>query len=156
MDDYSSSVEYTHDGKPFVKSYRLLWVWLIIFPILWVGLIVTLPYIFPDIFEAYSPYVSRANLLMTDIFVVALMAIIYHNESIYWINGMSFKAAAAMTSSARRGYARAHLRRFLLATLVYLLAAAIGIYFSLPVWFDIAVFFIALLWAAISTIKIKP
>lgn len=87
---------------------------------------------------------------------VALLAyIVYRTEYVYWYNGTSYEEAVEAGSERRKDFARKHLERFAwcaAACLLYSLAAhALGWSF----WIDMCVHCIALVAAAVSTIKIK-
>ncbi len=115
--------------------------------------IILLPFVLSGMPERYQTYISLSvTLICLDI----LLYIIYATEKVYWINGLSFEDAKKMTSQARRTYAAEHLRRFVNASLVWLLYGAVKVLFSIGLWWDILVFLILVITTAVSTIGIKP
>lgn len=136
--------------KEYRKTYKPFIYWMI-------GMVAGLLAlsILPDPFidgDSLLRLVMLGVLLSLDI----LMAIIYFGEYVYWINGgPTYEQARDAGSDARKAYARAHLRAFLLGTWLAVIAMAAAYICKWSTWVDICAVCIAMVAAAISTIHIK-
>lgn len=83
--------------------------------------------------------------------IVILLYIIYKTEYVYWISGMDYEDAVLVGSKRRKIYAKKHLDRFLLFTLLYLLYTLSAQVLSITYWFDIIIFIVGLIITVIST-----
>lgn len=99
---------------------------------------------------------TRLTLLAAMLSIDILMAIIYFGEHIYWLNGgPSFEQAKNAGSEARRAYALPFLRRFLIATLIYLAYMILAHFMQWPIVGDIAVMTGVCIITALSTCRIR-
>ena len=129
------------------KSYKSL----VLAMIAYVALMF-LPILLPIKDEAL---LTRITLNLCNLGVVGLMALIYLNERIYWINGTSYEEAIAAGSYRRKLFAKRHLIRFLIAFIAYLLLSILFQFLNLKIWIDIVIFVILTIGAALSTMGIK-
>ena len=128
------------------QSYKLF--------ILWIGLFFVLFYslVFLDISDSL---LIKIEIMVLNIALLILFIIIYITESIYWINGVSYKEAKAMTSDQRKHYAMEHFKLFLKCTLVTLIYCIISYFLKISMFIDILISTIILIITAISSIRIK-
>ena len=128
------------------KSYKLF--------ILWIVLLFVLLYsvVFLDISDSLS---IKFEIMVLNIALLILFIIIYKTESIYWINGVSYKEAKAMTSEQRKYYAMEHLKLFLKGALVTLIYCVLSYFLKISMFIDIIVATIILIITAIRSISIK-
>ena len=97
----------------------------------------------------------RLTLNVTWCAIAALCWMMYRNERIYWINGVTFEQAKRATSDQRRAFAEKHLRVFGKCAAFCLVFSAVAQLIGLHFVFDILVETIYLVVAAIGTMKIK-
>ena len=95
------------------KSYTLFWAWLLLLA----GVVV-----FFTFNRGYFPTIgSGKNLgILVLVLLDLLFLLILITQSIYWISGVTYEAAAAADSGARRRYAFWHFVIFLAATFLFL------------------------------------
>ena len=131
----------------YKKSYRGLVFWMI-------GYIVVMfaPMFLP---KMDGGLLTRLTLILGMAGIPALMWIIWRWEKVYWINGVTFEQARDAGSERRRAFAMAHLKPFGLAALGYIVFSVIMQLCGVHFWIDIVVFCVALIGAAISTMKVK-
>lgn len=87
---------------------------------------------------------------------VAILAyMVYHTEYVYWYNGTTYEEAVAAGSQRRKAFAKKHLDRFALCAAVTILYSAAAQGLGWPFWIDIVLSTVALIAAAISTMKFK-
>lgn len=87
--------------------------------------------------------------------VTSMAYIIYRTEYVYWYNGTEYEEAVAAGSQRRKDFARKHLERFAICAAVCLLYSLAAHALGWPWWIDLIVHCVGLIWAAVSTIKIK-
>ena len=87
--------------------------------------------------------------------VAALAYMIYRNEAVYWYNGTEYEEAVAAGSERRKAFAKKHLDRFAVCAAATLLYSSAAQALGWPFWIDIVLATVALIAAAISTVKIK-
>ena len=133
--------------KVYKKSYLGFWLWMLGFCLACTGCIF-LPEMDVQIILAIID-----NIMTIGVFILTL--IIYLTECIYWYNGTSFEAAAAAGSVRRKRFAFAHMKRFGLFALVFLLYNVLSIVIGIPWGVDIAVVLVGIVGVALSTLKIK-
>ncbi len=96
------------------KTYTLFWVWLALL------VAVCLFYMYGG--RQYFPMIGAGKnlgiivLVFLDLFFAMIMA----TQSVYWISGVTYEAAAEAGASARRRFALWHLVIFLVATILFL------------------------------------
>ena len=130
----------------YEKSYRGLILWTILFP----ALVIAACFV-----PVESEQVTILSLNVANLGITALMAMIVRNESVYWINSVTFEQAKKASSEARRAFALAHLRRFAWFSAVFLLYSAAAWRLSLPWWPTVLVFALGLIAAGLSTVRIR-
>lgn len=131
----------------YKKSYKLFILWII-------AMIITsfLPaFLYEMKLQIMLAIVD--NILTIDIFLLTL--IIYLTESIYWYNGTTFEQARDAGSERRKAFAAAHMKRFGIFALAFLIYSIISIFIGLPSALDVVICVIGIVAVALSTIKIK-
>ena len=98
---------------------------------------------------------TRIVLNIATIGIVVLCWMMYRNEKIYWINGITFERAKRATSDQRKEYALWFLRKFGNAALIFLLFSILAQYFHLSIALDTIVLLILLCSVAFRSIKVK-
>lgn len=127
------------------KSYAGLIVWTICF------LLLTLA----------CPFLGRTEITLRCIMqlcslgVTVLVYMIYVNEKVYWINGVSFEEALKATSEQRKRYAFRHLKCFLWFAVPYFFFSLISYLLGWSAWIDFTLGTVGLCTAAIATVPIK-
>ena len=96
------------------KSYTLFWVWLILLAA------AMLFYMYGG--RQYFPLIGSGKHLgiIVLVFLDLLFALMLATQSVYWIGGVTYEAAAEAGASARRRFALRHLLIFLAATALFL------------------------------------
>lgn len=133
--------------ETYKKSYKGL-----VFFIIGYMIAMFLPIFLP--FEDGS-LLTRIVLNIATIGIVLLCWMMYRNERIYWINGISFERAKRSTSDQRKEYALWYLRHFGNAALIFLVFSILTQYFHLSIALDIIVMLVLLITVAIKSIKVK-
>ena len=87
--------------------------------------------------------------------IVILCWMMYRNERIYWINGISFEKAKHATSDQRKEYALWYLRHFGNAALIFLIFSVAAQYLHLSIILDTLVVTALLIVVAVKSIKVK-
>ena len=131
----------------YEKSYKGLVFWLLGYT---AALIVCMFLPFED-----EGLLVRLTLNVTWCAVAVLCWMIYRSERIYWINGVTFEQAKRATSDQRREFAEKYLRKFGKCAVFCLVFSTVGQLIGLHFVFDILVETIALIVAAIGTMKFK-
>lgn len=126
------------------KSYFGLVVWLAGF-LAATALCIALP----------EEWMLRGVMQVCSLGISALILMIYRNEKVYWINGVTFEAALSATSVQRKAFAFAHLKRFLYFSVPYFLFSCLSWALGWNEWWDFGVGTIGLIICAISTINIR-
>ena len=131
----------------YEKSYKGLILWLIGF-------------LAAEILPAFLPIsdgalLTRIAMNVMTLGLTVLCWMMFRNEKVYWINGVTFEQAKRATSDQRQEFAMAHLRKFGKFALVYLAFSVLAQCIRLHIVFDILIACIGLVTVAISTIKIK-
>ena len=99
--------------------------------------------------------IVRLIMVMTSLGVALLAYIVYRTEYVYWYNGTEYEEAAAAGSERRRAFAKKHLDRFAACAAACLLYSSAAHALGWPFWIDIVLYCVALIAAAISTMKFK-
>ena len=131
----------------YEKSYKGLVLWLIGF-------------LAAEILPAFLPISDEALLtrIVMNVMTLGLTILcwmMFRNEKIYWINGVSFEQAKRATSDQRRAFAMVYLKKFGKFALIYLAFSVLAQCIRLHIVFDVLIACIGLVAVAISTIKIK-
>lgn len=131
----------------YEKSYKGLVLWLIGF-------------LAAEILPAFLPISDGALLtrIVMNVMTLGLTILcwmMFRNERIYWINGVSFEQAKRATSEQRREFAMVYLKKFGRFALIYLAFSVLAQCIRLHIVFDILIACVGLVAVAISTIKIK-
>lgn len=134
--------------ETYEKSYKGL-----VFFIIGYMIAMFLPIFLP--FED-SALLTRIVLNIATIGIVLLCWMMYRNERIYWINGISFERARRATSDQRKEYALWYLRHFGNAALIFLVFSIPAQYFHLSIALDTIVMLVLLIAVAFKSIKVKP
>ena len=98
---------------------------------------------------------TRIVLNICTIGIAILCWMMYRNEKIYWINGISFEQAKRATSSQRKEYALWYLRKFGNAALIFLIFSIPAQYFHLSIVLDTIVMTALLVAVAIKSLNVK-
>jgi len=133
--------------KDLKKSYKGFVIWLVLYMI---------SFFVPIFLPSMSTQLLIAvidNIMLIGCAILSL--IIYITEQIYWYNGTSYEDAVAAGSERRKCFALEHLKRFGIAAVAFLIYSVISILIGIPYGVDITIAIVAILVAAISTIKIK-
>ena len=97
----------------------------------------------------------RLIMAETTLGVAVLAYIVYRTEHVYWYNGTESEEAVAAGSERRKAFAKKHLDRFAACAAACLLYSSAAQAMGWPFWIDIVLCCVALIAAAISTVKIK-
>lgn len=140
-----------HEGK-LKKSYKLLVAWFGGYLILMTGLSVVVRG-----FESWGSekLTSLLFLLMTHVFLLSLFWMVYVTQRVYYINGVSYKAAARASEEARKAYALRHIEAFRGAALLFLVYCGVSWGLRLPALVDGLVYCGLLIVAAVRTVPYK-
>lgn len=135
--------------KEYKKTYKLLILWLILFPL--IAIVIPLRFI-----NASEKILALALMTINLVAIYLLMLLIYKGEYVYWINGgPSFEEARQAGSEKRREYARAHLDIFLKYTLLGLIYLPVSLILNFSMWIDMLFIFMLIVIAALKTVGIK-
>ena len=135
------------------KSYKLFILWIIFLYTLLMFGGYYLAKIFPDITDAN---LVNVEMMLINIALLILIYMIYRTESIYWINGMSYKEAKSMSSEKRKKYAWEHLIIFFQGTIISILYCIFSYFIKVPMPLDIIILTFIIIISAFRTIPIKP
>ncbi|MBQ9607888.1 MAG: hypothetical protein IJV15_00415 [Lachnospiraceae bacterium] len=129
------------------KTYMGLIIWIIIYSVLMSAV-------------AFLPIrdwmlLSRILMVFTAAAVVCLMAIIYVQETVYWMSGISFEQAVSVGSEHRKRFAFLHMRLFGIFAVFYALYSIVAHVLHIEWWVDIIVFTVALIAVCIYSNKYK-
>lgn len=133
-------------------TYRMFVVWLAAFFAVTGGVAAFFVRLAPGVSDGV---VTKVLLLAVMAMLDLLLYYIYRTGRVYWFTGLTYKQAAEAGGDRRRAYARAHLRRFLLASAVFVAYCAAGFALRTGVLLDTIVFLVLLLVAVFSTMRIK-
>ena len=86
--------------------------------------------------------------------VAVLIYMIYVNEKVYWINGVTFEEALKATSAQRKAFALRHLKIFLWFAVPYFLFSCASYALEWSPWIDFAIGCVGIIAAALFTIPI--
>ena len=95
------------------------------------------------------------TLNITSVMIALLLLLIWENERVYWISGVTFEQAKNASSQERRTYAWRHFKRFALFTLAFGLYSVLAWVLQFPYALSIILFIAGLTAAALSTNKIR-
>ena len=87
--------------------------------------------------------------------ICVLIYMIYVNEKVYWINGVTYEEALAATSEQRKAFVMAHLKRFGWFAVPFFLFSCLSWALEWSEWIDFAVGCLGMIAVAVSTINIK-
>lgn len=97
----------------------------------------------------------RITVIILNVAIPTLTFIIYKTGYVYWYNGVSFEDAQKATEEQRKAYAKAHLKRFSIASAIFLVFTVISIIAGLSQWLDFTVGTLALIVTAVSSVNLK-
>lgn len=97
----------------------------------------------------------RGVMQLCSLGVCGLMGMIWRNEKIYWINGVSFEEAMKATAQQRKRFAMRHLKIFLWFAVPYFLFSCLSWALGWSEWIDFGLGTAGLIGAALATIPIK-
>ncbi len=146
------------DQRSYKKTYKPLFLWLLVFIAVSTFLPTFINRMFEQLFQITWGEGAEVRLILMFMVIAldGLMWMIYAGEYVYWINGgPSFEQAKAAGSEKRKAYAAAHLSVFLKMTLVCFVYLVISLFFRLPMGIDIVVISSAVVVAAIKTMPIR-
>ncbi len=129
------------------KSYAGLVWWIIIFT--------AVLFLFCFVRIEDEGLIIRLICAVMNLGVAGLAYMIYHTEYVYWYNGTTYEEAVAAGSQRRKAFAKKHLDRFAICAAVTLLYSSAAQGLGWPFWIDIVLSTVALIAAAISTMKFK-
>lgn len=129
------------------KSYKGLVWWVIIFT--------AVLFLFCFVRIEDEGLITRLICAEMNCGVAGLAYMIYRNEAVYWYNGTEYEEAVAAGSERRKAFAKKHLDRFAVCAAATLLYSSAAQALGWPFWIDIVLATVALIAAAISTVKIK-
>ena len=138
-------------GSDFMETYKKSYKGLVFFLIGYM-IAMFLPIFLP--FEDAN-LLTRIVLNIATIGLVLLCRMMYRNERIYWINGISFEQAKRATSEQRKEYALWHLRQFGNAALIFFLFSILAQYLHLSIALDTIVMLVLLIAVAFRSVKVK-
>ncbi len=134
------------------KTYKPLLLWFVLF----LSFSIACPLILTKLFTITNPLLTRITLIDMLLGVDVLLYIILKGQYVYWINGgPTYEKAKEGGALRRRTYAKAHLVLFLKTSLICLVWLGISYALHLSQWIDIAVVSVAVVTAAILSVKIK-
>lgn len=138
------SKEYKKTWKPFVISF-----------LVYLAVMFSTPFIMNKI-GAEGKILTKMTFLITALWLIILMFMIYKGQYVYWITGgPSFKEARDAGYEARKLYAGKHLKRFFMFLVPFIVYMIISCIYNFSVWIDIAIFAVSVISAAFSTVTIK-
>lgn len=126
------------------KSYLGLILWMIVF-LAGTVLCMFLP----------EKMMLRGVMQLCSVGVAVLIYMIYVNEKIYWINGVTFEEALKATSEQRKAFAMRHLKLFGGFAGGFLLFSVVSYALSWSEWWDFGVGTVGLIAVAIASVPIK-
>lgn len=127
------------------KSYGGLIIWTACYLLLMVGCC----------FLVDAALMMRLIMQVTSVGVTLLVYMIYVNEKVYWINGVSFEDALKATSGQRKRFALRHLKLFLWFSGPYLVYSAVSYGLQWSEWIDFTIGCVGICAVAIATVPIK-
>lgn len=145
-------MNYQKKEKPLAQSYKLLILW-------FMGLFLGAG-VFSMVINSFQPEInskitSLSWLFLVCLFIVSLLAMIYKTERIYYINYISYKEAAQMTSNQRKKFAREHLVLFIKGTAVFAAFSVASYLMDFAEIVDFLVFLGIIIIAAVKSISIQ-
>ncbi len=129
------------------KSYRGL--------VLYFACYFLLMILLPGICVRYTEHSMRILLNICLIGLALLMFVIERTQRVYWINGVQYEDAQNAGEERRKAFARAHLKRFGLLSLVFLIFSCLSSLLRWNPWIDFVLAMTGLIAVAISTVKIR-
>lgn len=126
------------------KSYLGLILWLIGFLA-----VMTLCLFLPE------AWMLRGIMQLCSLGILVLIYMIWVNEKIYWINGVTFEEALQATSAQRKAFAGAHLKLFGWFAAAFLVFSAVSVALGWSEWWDFAVGTVGMIAVAVATVPIK-
>lgn len=100
-------------------------------------------------------WMLRGVMQVTSLGVCALILMIYVNEKVYWINGVTYEEALKAASADRKRFAMRHLKLFGGFAAAYLLFSILSAALHWSEWWDFFVGCIGLIAAAVASSSIK-
>lgn len=97
----------------------------------------------------------RGIMQATSLGTTVLICMIWINEKIYWINGVTFEEAMEATREQRKTFAFRHLKIFLWFAVPYFLFSCLSYGLGWNEWVDFALGCVGLIGCALATIPIK-
>ena len=142
---------YRSSGSDSMETYEKSYKGLVFF------LIGYMAAMFLPIFLPIDDYrlITRIVLNICSGGIVVLCWMMYRNERIYWINGISFEQAKRATSDQRKEYALWYLQHFGNAALIFLIFSIAAQYLHLSIVLDTLVVTALLVVVAVKSIKVK-
>ena len=137
--------------EEYTKSYRGLIWWIAGYTVamfLPVLLVIFLP-------EIDGDPVTRLTLNIVMLGIVVMARMMYRNERIYWINGISYERAKAASSEQRKEYAMWYVTHFGRAAVIYLLYSVAAQFLHGPILIDALLITILLVVVAVKSVKVK-
>lgn len=128
------------------KSYLGLIVWLVVY----MGLMSVCGFL-----PLGADLLIRVFMVFTAVALVALMAMMYFMDRVYWMNGVSFEQAVEAGIQRRKRYAFLHLRLFGIFAIAYTLYSVVAYVLHFPWVVDIVVFTLATIVVALYSNKYK-
>lgn len=99
-------------------------------------------------------WMLRGIMQLCSLGTTALTGMIYVNEKVYWINGVTFEEALQATTEQRKQYARRHLNVFLWFSVPFFFFSLLSYGLGWSPWIDFTLGCIGLIAAAVSTMSI--
>ena len=137
--------------EEYTKSYRGL-IWWIVGYLVAMFLPILLIIFFPEIDD---DLVTRLTLNIAMLGIVVMARMMYRNERIYWINGVSFEKAKAASSEQRQEYAMWYVTHFGRTAVIYLLYSIAAQLLHGPILIDVLLMMVLLTIVAVKSVKVK-
>ena len=97
----------------------------------------------------------RGVMQLCSLGICVLVGMIWYNEKIYWINGVTFEEAMKATAQQRKRFAMRHLKIFLWFAVPYFLFSCLSWALGWSEWIDFALGTAGTIGCALATMPIK-
>lgn len=139
------------ENRNYVKTYKPLIAWLIILPLVVIGVSESLETVNENL---------KLDVLISFIIIVVglyvLMLIVYKREYVYWISGgPSYEEARAAGSKKRRQYAKKHLNIFTKMMLLSFIYIGASLVLKIPLGMDLLIIPMIIIISVFFTMKIR-
>lgn len=137
------------------KEYKKTWKPFFIILIIYLLLVCAVPLVGIRL-DLKGQLLTKISLLITDLWLLTLMLVIYKGQYVYWINGgPDYSASLEAGEEKRKAYAGKHLKRFSVFLIPLELYLIISCFFDFSLCLDTVIFTVSVVFAAFSTVTIE-